>query len=276
MDYVTRQFISLTKKFRRELRPLLSKLRSSLDKQTEAIRENTKAKGVNQPPTQQVSATVNLPESVQIHHRADEAIQQGNYQKRTLLLSFATFLAVSIYAYFAWLQYCQMIIATGAAQGAVTEARRSRQRAETAFNATVEQFHLDQRAWVSIKDVKLDRPYSLSQTGSITIDIKNSGKTPALDVGVIKVGFGYEENPPLKVVNKLYRLTEGPNSENDALFASVPQSDTSRTIYVRFVIQYWDVFQKRGEPPRMTIFCGYYPSPKPPFFFNSSGCSTMN
>jgi hypothetical protein len=42
------------------------------------------------------------------------------------------------------------------------------------------------------------------------------------------------------------------------------------------VIEYRDIFQKASDRPHSTSFCGYYPTTQPPFFFNSSGCGTMN
>jgi hypothetical protein len=188
MDYVTRQFINLTKKFRKELRPLLSKLDRALDKQTEAIRENTKAKNISQPPAQQVTSTVNLPESVEIHHRKDEAAEQKNYQRLSLFLSFVTFLAVAGYAGLVYFQYLEMINATGVAQTTVNEARHSRLQSERALNATIKQFRLEQRAWLTTVFIQTRiEPASpiLQQQADImgyvkqSAKIENVGKTPA-------------------------------------------------------------------------------------------------
>lgn len=98
MDYVTRQFINLTKKFRKELRPLLAKLDRTLDKQTRAISENTKAQQEKRSPQPNVITTVDLPESIEIHHRENEATQQRRYQNRSLLLALVTFLTLAIYS----------------------------------------------------------------------------------------------------------------------------------------------------------------------------------
>ena len=67
MDYVARQFINLTKKFRKELRPLLSRLNATLEKQTEAIHESAQAAKRENSPPPDVSVHVHehFPESIE-------------------------------------------------------------------------------------------------------------------------------------------------------------------------------------------------------------------
>lgn len=201
---------------------------------------------------------------------------QNWWDKGKPFAEIAGIILLAIYTGYTIKMYCANKKAADAAEKAAKAASAQVALAQESLDATVNQFRLDQRAWVSVKDVKLDKSYSLTENGSIVIDIHNTGKTPALDVGVAEVGFGQKENPRLDRVKSVERMTESPGSENDALFADFPAADPSSKIYIRFVIEYWDVFQKRGDPPHITSFCGYYPTKRPPYFFNSNGCSTMN
>jgi len=275
MDYVTRQFINLTKKFRKELRLYVSKLDRALDKQAPAIRENAKAENVNQPPTQQISATVNLPESIEIHHRADEAIQQGSYQNRTLLLSFVTFLALSIYAFIVWLQYREMINATGVAQRTIQESRWNRRQSEKALNATVQQFRLDQRAWLGIQDprvVKFDRGNAL-----VEFWVSNTGKTPGCEVRMdssVRIDHRDPSNGPSEEwFTELKPKPTGtvpPQSRYTAKATDLPGQNhmrifddcfkraelggrTCATLYVIGKVEYKDIFSKNAT--HSTEFC---------------------
>ncbi len=70
-----------------------------------------------------------------------------------------------------------MIGATGAAQDAVHEARISRQQSQQALNATINQFRLDQRAWVVLKGIESNP--QLGKPWELRVVFTNTGKTPA-------------------------------------------------------------------------------------------------
>jgi hypothetical protein len=119
--------------------------------------------------------------------------------------------------------------------------------------------------------------YSLTTKGQIAVAIANSGKTPALDVGISEMAFGYSDNTTLAPQKTILRMTVAPNASDDTMFVGAPEGNPTAKVYLRFVIEYWDIFQKRGiDPPHTTMFCGYYPTTQSPFFFNSNGCSTMD
>lgn len=284
MDYVTRQFINLTKKFRRELRLLLTALHRTLDEQTKAIHESTKAKNIAQAP-QQILSTVNLPDSIEIHHSADEAREQRGYQNRTVLLSFVTFLAVAIYAFIVYFQYREMINATGAAQQAVQESRLTRQQSEKMLNATIEQFHLDQRAWIAPYGIS---SFSIQENTPLTfeVEITNSGKTPALEMTRDMMARSYlagqkflpvYEEPPANAPEEASKGVMFPGVHakiNTAPPLLIPSKGIeqlkNRTIilYVYGRINYRDVFNVK----HLTTFC---------FVVNkslsyASACSTYN
>jgi hypothetical protein len=182
MDYVARQFINLTKKFRKELRPLLSRLNATLEKQTEAIHESAQAAKRENSPPPDVSVHVHehFPESIEIHQKEKAAKQEWNFRFISVLVSGASIGIIAVYATLDYWQYQQMVIATGAAQDAVTEARYNRLQAQRAFNATVDQFRLDQRAWVVLRESYI-LPAAAGEI-RITLNVVNAGKSPAKDL----------------------------------------------------------------------------------------------
>ena len=182
MDYVTRQFINLTKHFRKELRKALTDLNSALHKQTEAIRESAQAANRETSPPPEVTVLTHIPESVEVHQKAEDAGNERNYKRAMFLVTALTLGALVVYADLVYLQYRQMIIATSAAQEAVVEARLNRSQADKAFNATVAQFRQDQRAWLGIANYK-GKP-TVNQPFDIEVEIRNTGKTPAWSVYV--------------------------------------------------------------------------------------------
>src|SRR6266852_7807273 len=143
MDYVARQFINLTKKFRKELRLLIQKLNSALDEQTEAIRENTEASKREQSPPPEVTVHSHFPESIEVHQNTADTHDERNYKRVSFFVTALTLAAIVIYADLVYWQYREMTNTTSAARQAVEEARLNRLQADKAFNATVEQFHLD-------------------------------------------------------------------------------------------------------------------------------------
>jgi hypothetical protein len=174
-----------------------------------------------------------------------------------------------VYTVFTALMWC-------ANKQAADAATRAAESAENSVTQARDNAHLDQRAWVSVKSVKLTAPYSLTTKGGITVTLANTGKTPALDVGITQGGMDKSDNPKMDILIPR-RMVIAPGSNDDTIFIEVLPRDPKISLYVRFVIQYWDVFQNRGiDPPHSTTFCGYYPTTQPPFFFNSSGCGTMD
>jgi hypothetical protein len=140
MDYVTRQFINLTKKFRKELRKALSDLNSALHKQTEAIRESYQVSNDKQSPLPEVTVLNNLPSSIEVHQNKKDTKDERNYQRFMFLVTTMTLGALVIYADLVYLQYCEMIKATNAA-------------ARTA-DAAQKQFEASERPWIKILDAQ--------------------------------------------------------------------------------------------------------------------------
>lgn len=223
MDYVTRQFINLIKKFRKDLRKYVANLNSALQKQHEAIRTSTQTRNNEQSPPPVVNAIVNFPPSVEVHQNQSETTHERKYKGRTLLLSRLSLLAIVFYATLVYLQYREMISATGAAQQAVTEARRNRLQADKAFRATVEQFRLDQRAWVSA--VGISPPPSIGQPFDVTIRVRNTGKTFAKVFSVVN-----QVEPVLRGKHPDFSGEIGPEPKSISVLA--PNSDYVITAHV--------------------------------------------
>jgi hypothetical protein len=191
MDYVTRQFINLTKKFRKDLRKYVSGLDRALDKHTEAIRESYQASENKQSPSPEVTILNHYPESIQVRHNAKDTRDERAYRLVTVFVTATTLGAIVVYAALVYWQWKEMIKATGVAQQAVVEAQLNRLRSDKAFNATVEQFRLDQRAWI-VPSFPAE-PISIVNGRMVSrLIITNSGKTPAIDftmnAGAIFIG----------------------------------------------------------------------------------------
>jgi hypothetical protein len=81
-------------------------------------------------------------------------------------------------------------------------------------------------------------------------------------------GFSPHIEPRLAPLTKIQRTVESPGSMDDTLFVGIPRTPEGDKVYIRFLIEYWDIFQKPIDTPHRTMFCGYYPTTQPPFFFN--------
>jgi hypothetical protein len=162
----------------RRLLLALEEVKRALQDQTDAVSEATKIASAKQAVPQPVRAEVSLPEGVETRKSAIDALSDRVYQRRTLLVSVLTFIAIVIYAGLVYLQWKEMIGAAGAAQDAVHEARLNRQQSQESLNAAIDQFHLDQRAWVGPTNIVLRQipvPNPIMAVATIT----NYGKTPA-------------------------------------------------------------------------------------------------
>lgn len=74
-----------------------------------------------------------------------------------------------------------MINAADAAQLAVHESRLNRQQSERALDATLEQFRLDQRAWVGVAGFK-EPILEVHKHFIVSMRFTNTGKSPAINM----------------------------------------------------------------------------------------------
>lgn len=163
------------------------------------------------------------------------------------------------------------------ADAAKTQAGTSKD----SLRQTIDDFRLDQRAWLTIKNVQLTKPFSTTEHAQISIDIGNSGKTPALNAGVVCVGFDLTV-PPCKPLSQplIFKFVVAPGGQTIQFASLDPQSQAlldalkskTKLFYFRFQITYYDIY--RNE--RHTMFCGTYPGEKDPYFTNCTDGGTMD
>lgn len=168
----------------RRLLASIAGIGQALKEQTAAITQSIEAAKPKQKVSEEVNAEVHISSPIETRKTANDARNERVYQCLTLAVSTLTLIAVIIYAWLAYLQWQEMIGATNAASDAVHEARISRQQNQQSFIATVNQFRLDQRAWVGTADPPII-VFQQGQLLSIKIPIKNTGKTPALDLTTV-------------------------------------------------------------------------------------------
>jgi hypothetical protein len=176
MDYVTRQFINLTKKFRKEIRPLLSRVSDSLDKHTKAVNESAKAAQQHECPAPEVTVINKIPDSIEVHQNAKETSDERNYRRFMFLLSGLSLAGLVVYAYLVFGQYTEMIRTTKAAQDSANAAAKAADAAKKSADTSADALRLDQRSWMNIKF----GTWKSDPNGPIRVDwfVVNSGKVP--------------------------------------------------------------------------------------------------
>ena len=172
MDYVTRQFIVLTKKFRKELPKLTKLIHYDLKEHTEAIHAANKS-NEQQYKIQQEWFEKVLPKKEKA--KGDEATDGERHYRVQNSIRWATWSAViaaSIYA-------AITLYVAKQTRRTADYAERQANIAQRAFDEAHKNFLIDQRAWVGPSGGTVNLT---SLPILITINIKNSGKTPAIQV----------------------------------------------------------------------------------------------
>jgi hypothetical protein len=183
MDYVTRQFINLTKKLRDDLRKGLSLLHNDLKHGIKAVNDQTKARDEAdqvQPPSPILHAELHIPEAIKTESKADS---DRNYslQKWIAIGTWLAFFSVSIYAYLTLREWREMIYARHQAQGAVEAAIRTARDADISLASQQKLFAIEQRPYLVLNCCQGEKP-TPGNPIIANIGIKNIGKTPALHV----------------------------------------------------------------------------------------------
>jgi len=128
--------------------------------------------------------------------------QSGNdkhyrLDRRKLRVEIATLIVIAAYTFIAGYQGCQMRKATKASQEAAEAAKSAAKTAEETLTTTSEQFRLDQRPWVGLREFRcnecsseMGKPVlgsgqlipSVTETVTFGIDgvTENTGRTPAV------------------------------------------------------------------------------------------------
>jgi hypothetical protein len=152
MDYVTRQFINLTKRLLRESRKAFTSLGIDLHHIKNAIQsidKNARANQQKEQPKIEVVALVHQPEGAETKRKAEYDRAQRRDRIR-LAVEWLTFFAVVFYGYMAVRQWREQISARHQTQGAIEAANRSATASESANADAEEHFSRDERPYVGL------------------------------------------------------------------------------------------------------------------------------
>jgi len=182
-----------------------------------------------------------------------------------------TVLLLTVVVAFIYLgQLKEMSRSTRAAQDAARAAENSAAHSKQSLDAAIEQNRLDQRAWIGIEDVKAPDAISAGPPIVFAVNIKNSGKTPALNLKMFTIiGRAY---PPDELNDLDFQAADtgsnyahAPGTMMPGTFAHVlvqtehPMTETrvadirsgKEVIYIWGTIRYEDIFQHQHA----TKFC---------------------
>ena len=156
------------------------------------------------------------------------------------------------------------------AQAAVDQAiaaKDSAEAAKTTIQVIQENMRLEQRAWVGVKSISITPPpWKAEQKLEATITVENTGRTPALEVRIIK---RYGSRTPTKaelskpVPEPINVLAVAPTNffySSITLSEKLSESElqflaSGKPYYVYGYVTYRDIF---STTIRETLFCGYY------------------
>jgi hypothetical protein len=168
------QFATLAKR----LLSAIADIKKSIQDQTEAVTEATKAANAQQGVRPQVLAEVSLPQGLEIRKSAADAGDDKKYQRRTLWVSSLTLIALVGYAIVSFYQLREMRTATKAATRAANEAEQSNTDARNRFQQ-------EERPYVWLTSDGLGAPgYPASPAGQVQWSYRytNYGKSPAYNI----------------------------------------------------------------------------------------------
>jgi hypothetical protein len=197
MDYVTRQFINLTKKLRDDVRKSFASLHNDLTHLADGVK-NLKDAISTQRQTDEKSQEINPGITItdfqtQIPIRVRTQAQYSTRER--IWRGFkGAFEIVGIIA---------VILYTGVTYEMWQESRdttnfvaRQTELARKGLNETVKNFRTDERAWVGIAGMKPDQPNQFPYSTTFTWLYKNYGKTPATEVVTTDNAHVYGEHFP--------------------------------------------------------------------------------
>jgi hypothetical protein len=189
MDYVTRQFINLTKRLLRNFRKAFTSLSIDLHHIKNAIQsidKNARANQQKEQPKIEVVAFVHEPEGAETKRKAEYDRTQRRDRVR-LFVEWLTFFAVVFYGYMAVRQWREQISARHQTQGAIEAAGRSAAAAEAANANASAQFREQERPYIWLTNNGVLTPEFRQVTSTVgqiiwPFNYTNFGKSPAHDV----------------------------------------------------------------------------------------------
>ncbi|HEV2387994.1 MAG TPA: hypothetical protein VGS20_12150 [Candidatus Acidoferrales bacterium] len=193
-------------------------------------------------------------------------------------MEFFTLIVITVYAGIAYRQWEEMRKATNAASQSADAAANAAGTARDSLKASIDQFNLDQRAWIGVPSVA---PPQYSEGGTpvyvkegeravFQVNVLNSGRTPALDVSfraaytVLPKGSAFSARYPRPISSissrtviqpeQAYNLPTGPSSGvlSHAFIDAIKNG--SEVLYVFGEVGYDDVFFPKTKR-RMTHYC---------------------
>lgn len=152
-----------------------------------------------------------------------------------------------------------------------------------ALDASIDNFRQDQRAWVSVKNARLTKPFSTTEKAQVTVLVTNTGHTPALKMYFSCRGMKLDAEPTCDShlgKGEVFKSPVSPGGENEQFVLIDPQSQAlidglknkTHSLYLKLGLEYWDINGKVHH----TTFCGSYPSDHEPFLMGCPNGGTMD
>jgi hypothetical protein len=241
--------------------------------------ENSSSNDVEQSP---VEDKINKAQETNKDENAPKQKQQNSpwflrAEAFNILSLLFTFVLIIIYATQAYIMKAQLAeMRSGSedtkrlAQAAVnqaTAAKDSADAAKTTIKVIQENMRLEQRAWVGVKGIRISPPpWKAEQKIEATLTVENTGRTPALEVRIIK---RYGPSPPTRtmlskpIAGLINVFSVAPTNSFDStvtLSDKLSESElqllaSGKPYYVYGIVTYRDIFT---TTIRETLFCGYY------------------
>jgi hypothetical protein len=175
MDYVTRQFINLTKKFRKEIPKFAKLLSDDIKQHTEAVRETRHAykQSRNTPPI--LRAELQVPHPIEVQTTPKDKKTGREWYK--LVIETLTLLGIVAYAIITVRMWREMIFARHQSQLAMETSKKSADQALEKAKEANEIAVAGERPWVGILFAIQD--FQQGKAPRFTIQYLNSGRRPA-------------------------------------------------------------------------------------------------
>lgn len=261
MDYVTRQFVLLTKMLRHEIRKALESAHNSLENLTNSVKNlkdsiDAQHQSDNEYRERQIITVAELrtQEPIRIQNEPDQSKPRIIWRRAKGFLEVMGILAVIVYTMLANKQWHEMISARHQQQIAVEAAQISTNIARQSLEAV-------QRPFVVFKAAPDMNgvTYNFQSLGwRIQMPMENTGNTPAIDLkdqiswtshdGLLPVSYKYPDLSPPYGTSKI--ITGHPISPHEIAFSPpiiVPHTEIRKWIDSQQPGGFDGAFMNRGE-----------------------------
>jgi len=205
MDYVTRQFINLTKKFRKELPKLSALLHRDLHQHKKAITAKTKRDNEQDEIWEKWREDVFSKYEESERDRGTRDDRSHRIQNSIRRATWCAFLAATIYAGITAYYAHVTRVTLDEIKRQTPYFAQSASASDTSAKNQTKAFNSEQRAWVVPIYTGLDQAHPVVANAPLAhfFNIINTGKTPAIHVEVVAVIdlYGFDEVLPLGLRN---------------------------------------------------------------------------